>query len=422
MAGPGADEPAVATPRWRSAAAFLFACCWMFPVNFVRLEGLPRIVYPSLLAAGAACALLMAGRRPLILKCLTWVVVALLFSLIQGGAVQNGLLLVGQVGAGLAVGLLARRPLVVVSVLLAITTTTLLIDWTTGTHWYASNLGASYFQVTDATFGRAQGVIGHPVPAAFLTLTMVVVCWSKVGEGWPATLRRSLLLILAVVGVLSTQTRSALLVGSVLMLGALARELIHVFLTGRRLGAVIAWLAVIAAALGGVFAVSAQGRLFEFADIQGSQSYLVRANGLSAIRTVWDHCSVCVVIGHGQGSLQEHLTSLVSIDQVRTVDDIYLTTFWDFGLLGVFALLAVVLVSVRAITKGVAQGPAWGLICLSLAGLFYDTAFLSTGAMLYALLLAWLYRERVADASTRGKSEHFNLRGDRHVQLEPRTA
>ncbi|MEP6981263.1 MAG: hypothetical protein ABJA16_10925, partial [Nakamurella sp.] len=120
-----------------------------------------------------------------------------------------------------------------------------------------------------------------------------------------------------------------------------------------------------------------------------------RSAGLDFVTGLPDDCFSCVMAGHGQGALQDEVRASSIVSSVSTLDNQYLSAYWDFGIVGLVALLAIGLVAVRRLLRSAelpVRAGAVGVLGVLVAGAFYDTLYLSTGAILVGFLLASMTR------------------------------
>lgn len=187
---------------------------------------------------------------------------------------------------------------------------------------------------------RAQGTLGHPLPLALLLLVAIgLVLRYPFARRWA----RPVLLVALFTGVAVSGSRSALVVGVLLLLFAPGRDR---WVAAAR-GVYLAAVSVAVAAVSGLLTTdSGVGQAFS-----ESGSFTHRAGALAAIeRLLTRQDDVTVLIGNGWRSAQRVFDSgLLQQDRFFAVDNQWVTLLVTAGLAGVavFAALTVVTI-VRA--------------------------------------------------------------------------
>lgn len=403
-------------PAISVAVAFAISAVWFIPVNFVRLDETQTLVYRVALVLAMVAAVAVIGRGARYLAyVIVFFAVSAVVALLVGRTVGPAIVLLSQICAGYAVmRLLAGR--IHLQVLLAVASViSLLVDWVLSRHVYAAIFPSQYFTYISGTEFRARGILGQPVPAAHLTISLLAYLYvlsRTLGQRRRLALRGMLILMAGVV-VITTGTRSSIvLVGVlVLILGVEALKSNGPVAIRRAPRAMLAM-----GFIGITMVLSADKlatlRLFDFESLPTSDSFEVRSRALSTVLGLSSECDPCVVFGHGKGALAERLHGGAAISGVGTLDNMYLTTYWDYGLVGI-ALLA--LVGIAALAKlahgssDMTRAGAVGLLSLIVAFAFFDGLYVASGAFLFGLFLASL------ESGGRSQRNHGGRGGRRHA-------
>ncbi len=393
---PRAGVPGAALLRGTVIA--LLASLWFLPLNFAILTGPTLQYYTLVLGVAAVCGLVMIVRGdrvlPLLLAAGAFLLVV---AWLSDRSLNPTVTMLLQIVAGYALRWLTGSGVVTAYLLAAASTVALMVDVVTHDHVFMSLFGGTYFpSVLDERF-RAQGIIGQPLPAALLTVTLLVYVAiaarpaSRTARRWLTTS----LIAMALCALYATGTRSGLVLVAVLWL------LVWVERSHRtRRGSLRGFLAASTAA--GVALLVAfllwgrellgTTRLFDFTGLSGSDSYEVRTQAVSVISDLSGQrsCTFCVAFGSGQGSLSESLRLGAGVNGVSVIDNQYLTAYWDLGILGVLLLAALV---VRAlwvlgtVTDVPARAGAVGVLSIMAMCLFYDALYVSSAALLLGFFL-----------------------------------
>lgn len=399
---PGGDRTPVPSAGWlrRNLVALVLSALWFLPLNFAVLHGPVRTAYMVLLGVALLGALIRLVRGDgVVVVVAGTLLVYLATQSLSGVGLQLSILLLGQLMAGVMIARRTSGPVAVPMFLAAATSVSLVVDQLAHDHVFMSLFEAQFFTARLDDGFRARGVIGQPVPAAHLMVCLLAYLWVVTAALAPRrrTVARIAVAVMAAATLYTTGTRSALITVAVcVLLIAVERRL-----AGSRLSPVGLVRAVFAGLVLFVVTVFLLGddlgesRLLSFDTLEGTDSLTVRSAGLSFVSDLPDNCVSCVLIGHGQGALQEQVRGRSIVSGVSTLDNQYLSFYWDFGLVGLAALLALGIFALRRLLRTAdlaARAGAVGVLGALAAGAFYDALYLSTGAILIGFLLATMTR------------------------------
>lgn len=298
----------------------------------------------------------------------------------------SGLYVALPVALGISFAQLVTPRLLALSIILA--TTVLVAEKLIGQHWYSEMFGTSRFvSYAEAGF-RARGIVGQPVPSAFFAVAVglfLVMYFLHTRKFLVCTLVTAMWLA----SLYATGTRSALLitlaVALPLVLYNVPRSRLIVACVGA--GAVglivgIAWF--------GTAGDSSQSRLTNFEGIESSESGLVRIRAIDTLNTFPDDCGVsCKVFGHGARGLQSELTKNPVQFGLSTVDNQFVSLYWDFGLVGVGSFFGIFVVAIVRFFSGNRDSSrtlgAALVISLTCAALFFDLLYVRSMAIVYGV-------------------------------------
>jgi hypothetical protein len=396
----------------RHAVAVLLVTLWFLPLNFAVLTGVALQFYTLVLGVAAVTGLVMMYRGDRLLPLLTAAFgFLLLVAFLQERSLNPTTTMLLQIVAGYTLRWLCRSGVVAAYLMAAASTTALMVDLLVHDHVFMSLFGATYFpSVLDDRF-RAQGIIGQPLPAALLTITLLVYVGIAAKPAGRAA-RRWLMVSLvgmSLCALYATGTRSGLILVAVLWLliwverthRSRRGELRRFLGTSTGVGVTL----VVAFLLWGRDLLGTT-RLFDFTGLSGSDSYEVRSQAVTIIADLTDlrPCSTfCTAFGSGQGSLSENLRMGAGVNGVSVIDNQFLTAYWDFGVVGALLLALPVLRALWVLgTVGnvPARAGAVGVLSVMAMCLFYDALYVSSAAFLLGFFL--FAREPVRHGGTSG--------------------
>lgn len=381
--------------RWLVGALLLPLL--LVPIGFIS----PPERLWQVLAVGYAVAVGGVLWRAVVLRdrpCLVALVVLLglvVTTAAAGGTALSSAAAVGSVLAGLLWARCLRRPAPVLAAVFVGAVALLLAEALLRRHVYYDLFPNPLFvPYLDLGF-RARGLAGHPVPGAFLVTLLAVYLWhAAAGAPRHRGLLRTAVLVLAAAGLLTTGTRSALVVLAVVLpltarLGGDRRD--------RRPERTIAlaWLgATLAVALAASGTALPTARVLAFDELASSESLVVRERAVEALTSLNESCgTACLIAGHGHRAFQAGLQAgaAAATDGPSTVDNQLVSLFWDHGLLGLAALLSLVPLAVGVLRRRVPGAPRAGaaaLLAVVASALFFDAVYVSSCAFLAGAALA----------------------------------
>lgn len=381
------------------AVVLLLACvCLIVPVDFVVVTPWLKFAADLSVVAGAVLGSLLvfrSGRRYAIT--LSFGVLFLLTqSMVVGGGVSAFATIWGPVALGIAVALSSREPMKVMLLSGMVVSLSLLADWLFSAHVTPGVFGRPYQEAALAGDFRARGIVGQPVPGAFF----VVVTAAAIGASGVSLKSKQFKFALAAMGFLAlvaTGTRSALVVAAALGLGVFAKTIsiavLNRRLASRSLLAFIGGSFVVGfCVLFSLFFLDAGGlRIADFSSLQGSASLLNRIYALEILQRWISTCDFsCKLFGSGARSLQVALGGDVGGYGFSTVDNLFMSVLWDFGLIGLFLLLSLFLWEIlyvvrRSRARDVRRAGSVGIVLLIASGLFFDSLYLRALLVLFGL-------------------------------------
>lgn len=334
--------------RYLVVVLFVIGAC--VPVDFVELSPIVSLLTKFFVVLGGGVGLALVwrfGGKDLFFSVLAIFLVLFLNSLASGQVVTVAAFL-APILVGMALAVCVGDLLLIFLVVSIVNSGSLLVDYAAGAHVVSGIFGAPYQVAFLETVFRARGVVGQAVPAALLA-SIICVSSFVVRVAPFRTLRkhrrmRAAILLLTLVAVYCAGTRSAL----VLLIFGFA--VIFCFDTAfRSTFSLVKLLAVgVFAAFGvGVFAFDLIGvdafagiRLIDFAGLSDSASVENRRYA-GVIYDVWTrNCDAgCAFLGFGARNLQTQLDQGLGVYGFTTVDNLYMSMLWDFGLLGVALFL-----------------------------------------------------------------------------------
>jgi len=390
-------------PGWLPALLLIAAAiAFVIPVGFV--ETLPVFTWAAWasLAAGSILTLIVLSRTS---GHSSYVVLGLFVLLIAfntivaPGPVFAAMFLPFLVGLGVAAAI--QNPSRLFLVCLIALVASLLLDQVAGAH-VVSNFFGVPFQIRYAEdILRARGFIGQPVPAAMIAVYLgAMSLGAPSGDSRRPALTRVLILALVTVALILTGTRTAVLLLIILVL--------IIWLTSRREGpirvspyvvlATITTAVVLLIAWSSLAPALAGSRAFDFAGLSGSVS-LDNRNSVVDVWTAWlaDCRGTCVAFGLGWTNLQATLRQSLSSYGLSTVDNLYMSILWDFGVLGLVLLCVIAVAAIVAIVKKAPAGSAArmgaiGSLAIIASGASYDSLYIRPVMMIFGFSVYFLTR------------------------------
>lgn len=381
------------------AVVLLLACvCIIVPVDFVVVT--PRLKFAADLSvvAGAVLGSLLVfrSRRRYAITLSFGVLFLLTQSMVVGGGVSAFATIWGPVALGIAVALSSREPIKIMLLSGVVVSLSLLADWLFGAHVISGIFGRPYQEGFLGGDFRARGIVGQPVPGAFF----LVVTAAAIGASGVRLKSKQFAFALAAMGFLAlvvTGTRSALVVAAALGLGVFAKTIsiavLNRRLASRSLLAFVGGSFVVGfSVLFSLFFLDAGGlRIADFSSLQSSASLLNRIYALEILQRWVSTCDFsCKLFGSGARSLQVTLGGDVGGYGFSTVDNLFMSVLWDFGLIGLFLILGlffweILYVVRRSRDRGVRRAGSVGIVLLIASGLFFDSLYLRALLVLFGL-------------------------------------
>ncbi|OII38158.1 hypothetical protein BIU98_14890 [Curtobacterium sp. MMLR14_010] len=309
------------------------------------------------------------------------------------------------IGVGLALGLTRGQFGVALVIFGTMAFISICID--TLTHGpTTSSLFGSPIQLSTLTGTRSRGLIGQPVPAAFVCLALTAsLAWlatairsrSRRFVAWFAT-GASLIVTL-----ITTGTRSALIAllatAALMFLAAILRSGWRVLIP------LVVWSPAVAATLIILFQTVGSGfsgtRLGDFGGLNGSASLSNRLYALEFLHR-WASSTNLVdqIIGHGPRNLQQTLSAYQGATSLNTIDNLFVTVLWDFGLFGVLLLFILFVIALRRLlsTDLLLSSAAIGVAAILLSGLAFDALYTRPMAIIFAAMATQLFLRTPNDA------------------------
>lgn len=383
---------------------------WLVPVDFVVVEGPAAAAYLIGMATGCIAIVFSPRHGDARWRVLAILFVLALFSSLAGpDGLMGSVVLGARIATGFALALLLRRPNSWVWTVLIADVLTLAVDYAMNRYVYLEALGVLRFPMQIGGEVRPRGFIGQPVPAGMLA--MACATYLVIVAAHERRTRSALAaLALATAAMLLSGTRSAILVLGLVLLLFGVRQLVLGRVTAGRLVQLLV-VGVPTAIL--VYWIVPLTPLYRRTDLLTSDSYLVRSSGLETLQGLPNDCPPCTFIGHGYGNLQRMLEEGYAISSVNTVDNQFLTAYWDFGLIGVLALLVLLVWSCLTMIRtrgGLRAAAAGAIVALLAAGLFYDVLWSLHGAMLFGFFLSLINRPESSCVADVQASEELTRR------------
>lgn len=390
------------------AAVVLAVLAWAIPVNYVTLSsawGVLSLATTTLGALLATIVLARAGATPLFRHLIPLAVLIGIGTLVAGDVASVGFFFAPfLMGAGLTFASTRDTLYRILLVLLVAVTATLAIDYIARGTIVSEFFGTPLRSLVDLAGFRARGIVGQPVPAAMIAVSLGAVCWllAEHNVSGRARLQGRILSAACVSGsLLMTGTRSAFLLTIVMVAIIVIRSVVR---RSVRLSPLVMFAGILSA--GGILAAwpsistsLGNSRLFAFAELAGSDSVQGRLFSNEILERWATGCDLaCIIAGSGPRSLQNDLGSSLGILGLTTVDNMYVTVLWDMGLIGGATLLAVAIIAIgcllsrRADVVAIAGGI--GIASVLLSGFVYDAIYTRPVLLLLGVFFAMTYRVR----------------------------
>lgn len=379
----------------RIAAMLSALILFLVPSNFVMLDPIARwaVLLAALVGAGIFVVGAIFSRGGEWRSVLIVLTVIAATNLIVGRDVQSLLGLLTTLMAGLALALVWPRRLdLVLVVVIVLDVTTLLVDFVLGSGSVSSLFGSQIFLPSEVAANRPRGILGHAVPAG----TVAVYCLLA---GLVLRRRRaisgrllSLLVVGATMSIWLSGTRSALLVLAIGLVAAFFVPPLPTKINPAAVVASIAALVLVALNWSAIWRSIGGGRLFSFHELEGSVSLQNRFYAGDVLALWPEYCAgPCRVFGSGARSLQATLHDYVGVFGISTVDNVFLSVLWDFGLLGLACLVVVLALAVarlwsRTSTANQAAA-ALAVLAILVSGFVYDSLYIQSTAVLFGYFL-----------------------------------
>jgi len=378
---------------------------FVVPQNYVDLDPLWRVSVQILTVAGGATGLLLlAFNYPTVLPPVAAVFCLLAIAAqLSSGHGATALYILCPAIVGVAVGCFVSQSngLIRLHILfLGILTLSLVVDVLAGAPATASVFG-EVNRITSLTGTRARGVMGQPVPAAMATVlvvTALLILARRIEAQGRRTLACAALAATVVAALIVTGTRSAI---AVMIVGAVSVFILTPRRAKRRHNKLISlsgFLALVGSAI--MLAPAADRtlgglRVFSFEGIRLSESSLNRLHALTILDNWQGDCGlVCKAIGSGPRALQRELQEFLGLNGLSTVDNVYVTTLWDYGVIGLTVVASLFILAVRPLFRldrsFNESAAAGGLIAFLCAGFFFDAIYTTPILMLGSLYVGVL--------------------------------
>lgn len=383
------SAPALSAPL-RVVTIAVLSVPWIIPIDYVFVQPAVRIMYATTLAAGAVLFFFLPHRAPE----RRWTLLAALVAIAASGfavtffGATGTVLLLLRVLSGFVMFRLVRNPSLVLAVFVGLDMASLAADYLTESFVYLNFFDGLRFVPNTEVALRPRGFVGHAVPAGILAV--VVACSYAVARSHrPRGATHGVVIMAAsIVAALLSGTRSALLVFIALAALALLRQLKLRRFSFGRISALIL-LSSVAAVV--VHTIGRDLPIFARGPLENSSSFIVRSNALAVLDRLPNPCGPpCTIAGHGFGSLQEILRQGYGFRYINTVDNQFVSLFWDFGALGLAAVILLAGGALRTVLRESDRGRtagAFGILGLVLGGFFYDVLWNSLGTLFLGLFI-----------------------------------
>ncbi len=377
----------------------LLVIAWATPINFAVLPGWAQLCYLAVLGIASISMVGWIVKSPRML----WIAAAVLMlsalHLISGSFSVASPLMLAQILTGAALFRSFKNPCLFAVVWLVVSTAVLVIEQWTRTALVLDLFPGTYFELPSMLGSfRSRGFLGQPVPAGLVPVALLGFVYVSAGYYFRSARKASVVIALSIlcvsVSTVVTGTRSVIAALVLLVVGIVALRVVHRHDPPMwALGSVgVVGVAIVAAVA--VYAASMiEGlRILDFTNLEGTDSYLVRASAWDVVTGLSRDCMSCVVVGNGHGDLANRLVGGAAVADVSTVDNQWLTVWWDYGVAGLVLLLVLLWLAARGALSRAAAVPvragSFGLGILVAVGFFYVPFYLASGAMCLGFMLA----------------------------------
>ncbi|MFD9662862.1 O-antigen ligase family protein [Rhodococcus sp. NPDC059968] len=371
---------------------------FFLPIDFVALSPLWRSVSTLTLIVGSALAILLILSSNLnMLKAVGLGAIALVmvnqFFLFNPVAL---LTIAGPLLIGMATAYAMRSHLLFVMASASVVNAVLLAwEYSVKKHVVSYFFGVPFQESASEELFRARGFLGQPVPASMVAVALCFAVLSFKAESRNGVAAKYATLCATVVTLLVTGTRSAaliLIVGCLLL--ALSRpryRRIKVPTTLAVVGPLL--LAVLVACSSQVVDILSGMRIASFETLSGSSSVDNRVHALDVFEYWSENCNgACVIFGSGARSLLLELSNSLGILGFSTVDNLYMSVLWDFGLIGLMSISVLLVLAARGLRASGGYSTASSgsvIVILTLAsGLLYDSLYIRSALFVFGFGLA----------------------------------
>jgi hypothetical protein len=357
------------------------------PQNYVALSPIWKAATQLATVVGGAAALGVVFRRNRRVAMIL-LTAALFFAIVDvlqhgdgwGAAYMMAPFAVGYAASPRRTGNATVRGILWVALLIILLT--VLVDALTGGASVAGWFGDAY-RVTDMTETRPRGLLGQPVPTAVATAVITIVVVRQAASIANGAVRRTTSVLAVVLGasaIIYTGTRSALIL---LALGLII-NLLRPASKAHGSNALISWMAFALLAAVSLWSwpryMSSLSHLraFSFESILGTESVVNRQYALTILDSWVSNCSIqCKLLGSGPRDLQHQLLNFIGYNGLTTVDNLYVTVLWDFGVVGLVIVALPGLVAVRhlLVPRAVVTPGSLAVLVIYISGFFFDVLY-----------------------------------------------
>ena len=371
---------------------------FVLPIDFVALSPLWRSVSTLSLIVGSALAtVLLLSSNLNMLKAVGLGAIALVmvnqFFLFNPVAI---LTIAGPLLIGMATAYAMRVHLLLLMASASVVNAVLLVwEFSVKKHVVSYFFGIPFQEGASEELFRARGFLGQPVPASMVAVALCFAVLSFKSDSRNGVAAKYATLCATVATLLVTGTRSAaliLIVGCLLL--ALSRpryRRIKFPATFAVVGPLL--LAVLVACSSQVIDLLSGMRIASFETLSGSSSLDNRVHAWDVFEYWSENCNgTCVIFGSGARSLLLELSNSLGILGFSTVDNLYMSILWDFGLIGLMSILILLVLAARGLRASDGYSPASPgsiIVILTLAsGLLYDSLYIRSALFVFGFGLA----------------------------------